>query len=310
MIKIYKSVKGEVKKRKKIEKGCWINLISPSFEEIDEVVKKTSIDKSLILKLKDEEEVPRIEVEDNSTLIVVDCPFVDEKDRNKYITLPLGIIINNDYIVTISSKNPKVLSMIRHNNIKDIDTSFKSRFIIQILYNNTRHYLKYLRSIDKNIDESEQTLYDSTENKELIKVLEIEKSLVYFINSLRDNYILTEKLSKGNIIPLYEEDKDLLEDAQIENRQGIDMANTYREILSSVSDAYATIISNNLNQAMKVLTSITIIFSVPTVISSFLGMNVPFSDFIISKYSYIVILFLSILLSLLLAYILKKKKLL
>lgn len=310
MIRIYKSKAKEIKKIRRVVKDSWINLISPSIEEIDDIVKKTGIDKDLILKLRDEEEVPRVEIEDDSTLIVVDCPFIKEGDKSTYYTLPLGIIFNKDYIVTISSKSQEVIKMLKSNKIKNVDTSFKSRFIIQILYYNTRLYLKYLRLIDKNIDESEETLYHSTENKELIKVLNIEKSLVYFINSLRENYILTEKLSKGNIIPLYEEDLDLLEDAQIENKQGIDMAITYRDILSSVSDTYEAIISNNLNQVMKVLTSLTIIFSVPTMISSFLGMNVPFNDIITSKYSYIIIFIVSLLLSLIFAIYLKKKRLL
>ena len=310
MIRIYKSKAKEIKKIRRVVKDSWINLISPSIEEIDDIVKKTGIDKDLILKLRDEEEVPRVEIEDDSTLIVVDCPFIKEGDKSTYYTLPLGIIFNKDYIVTISSKSQEVIKMLKSNKIKNVDTSFKSRFIIQILYYNTRLYLKYLRLIDKNIDESEETLYHSTENKELIKVLNIEKSLVYFINSLRENYILTEKLSKGNIIPLYEEDLDLLEDAQIENKQGIDMAITYRDILSSVSDTYEAIISNNLNQVMKVLTSLTIIFSVPTMISSFLGMNVPFNDIITSKYSYIIIFIVSLLLSLIFAVYLKKKRLL
>ena len=310
MIRIYKSKNNEVKKVRKITKDSWINLIAPSIEEIDDVVKKTGIDKDLILKLRDEEEVPRIEIEDDSTLIVVDCPFIKEGDRSTYYTLPLGIVFNKDYIITVSSKAQEVIKMLKSNKIKSVDTSFKSRFIIQILYYNTRLYLKYLRLIDKKIDESEETLYHSTDNNELIKVLNIEKSLVYFINSLRENYILTEKLSKGNIIPLYEEDLDLLEDAQIENKQGIDMAITYRDILSSVSDTYEAVISNNLNQVMKVLTSLTIIFSVPTMISSFLGMNVPFNDVITSKYSYIIIFVLSILLSIVFALYLKKKRLL
>ncbi len=311
MIRVYKTKNNMVEKVKRITKDVWIDLVSPTEKEIDEVVKKTGIDKDLLLKLKDEEEVPRIEYEDDSTLIVVDCPFMEKEDeKTSYYTLPLGIVFRKDYIVTISSKKQEVLKLIKDNKIKSLDTSFKSRFIIQILYHNTRLYIKYLRLIDKNINESEEGIYDGAENEELLKVLDIEKGLVYFINSLRENYVLTEKINKGSVIPLYEEDIDLLEDAQIENRQGIDMANTYREILSSVSNAYSTIISNDLNEAMKVLTSITIVFSVPTMISSFLGMNVPFNDLITGKYAYIIIFILSIIVSLVFALYLKRKKLL
>ena len=311
MIKIYKTNSDKkVVRIEEIEKNCWIDLVSPTIDEINEISSKTKIEKSLILKLLDEEEIPRVEFEDNSTLIVVDCPYV-EGNNNRYNTLPLGIIISkNNYILTISSKKQEVLKMIKNGRIKDIQTSMKSRFIIQILYQNAKLYLKYLKSINNNIDRSEKKLYNSTENKELISVLNIEKSLVYFITSLKENDILIEKIYKGNVIEMYEDDYDLLEDAQIENKQGIEMANIYREILSSVSDAYATIISNNLNQAMKILTSITIIFSVPTMIASFMGMNVPLGDFSTMDISFALILICSCILSVILAIYLKRKKLL
>lgn len=311
MIKIYKTNnENKIVKLDKIEKNSWIDLVSPTISEIDEVVKETKIEKDLILKLLDEEEIPRVEFEDNSTLIVVDCPYIEGKD-NKYGTLPLGIIISkNNFLVTISSKKQEVLRMFRSGRIKNIQTSLKSRFLISILYHNAKLYLKYLKMINNNIDKSEKKLYNSTENNELISVLNIEKSLVYFITSLKENDILLEKISKGNVIEMYEEDLELLEDAQIENKQAQEMANIYREILSSVSDAYATIISNNLNQAMKILTSITIIFSVPTMISSFMGMNVKLGKLSVMNYAFIIILAFSGLLSLILAIYLKKKKLL
>ncbi len=311
MIKIYKTDKElNIRKIDDIEKNCWINLVSPSVSEIDDVVKKTKINKDLILKLLDEEEIPRVEIEGNSTLIVVDCPYIEGR-HNKYSTLPLGIIISNDnYILTISSKKQEVLGIIKSGRVKNIQTSMKSRFAIQILYENAKLYLKYLKLINNNIDKSEKNLYNSTENKELISVLNIEKSLVYFITSLKENDILIDKIAKGNIIEMFPDDLDLLEDAQIENKQGIEMANIYREILSSVTDAYATIISNNLNQAMKILTSITIIFSIPTMISSFMGMNVPLGKFENMDLSFAIIIVCSGILAIILAIYLKKKKLL
>lgn len=311
MIKIYKTNnENKIVRLEKIEKNCWIDLVSPNMDEIDEVVSKTKIEKDLILKLLDEEEIPRIEFEDNSTLIVVDCPYIEGKD-NIYSTLPLGIIISkNNFLITISSKKQEVLRMFRSGRVKNIQTSMKSRFLISILYHNAKLYLKYLKMINHNIDKSEKKLYNSTENNELISVLNIEKSLVYFITSLKENDILLEKISKGNILEMYEEDLELLEDAQIENKQAQEMANIYREILSSVSDAYATIISNNLNQAMKILTSITIVFSVPTMIASFMGMNVKLGKLSVMNSAFVIILAFSGLLSLILAIYLRKKKLL
>lgn len=311
MIKIYmEDPNYNILKTNKIKKGCWINLTSPSVEEIEDVSKKTKISKDLILKLLDEEEIPRIEVDGNSTLIVVDCPYIEDKD-NKYATLPLGIITSTDgYLLTISSKKLEVLKSFKNGKIKNLKLDKKSRFIIQILYENAKLYLKYLKMINKNIDSKEKKLYNSTENEELISVLNIEKSLVYFITSLKENDVLIERIVKGNVIEMYEEDLDLLEDAQIENKQAQEMANIYREILSSVSDAYATIISNNLNQMMKILTSITIIFSVPTMISSFMGMNVPLGKLSGLNYAFWIILASSIIFSVILAIYLKKKKLL
>lgn len=309
MYKIYKTDGSFIVKQDKITKNSWIDMISPSMEEIEYVADKTKASKELILKLLDEEEIPRVEFEDDSTLIVIDCPVIEGKD-NRYATLPLGIITTDNYIITISSTKQEVLRVLRSGKIKDIKTSLKSRFIITVLYQNAKLYLKYLKMINKNIDESEQELKESTDNKELLSVLNIEKSLVYFITSLKENDILIEKIFKGNVISMYEEDKELLEDALIENKQALEMANIYREILSSVSDAYATIISNNLNDVMKVLTSITIVFSVPTMVSSFMGMNVKLGKLSSMNCAFLIIFVFSGILSLLLAIYLKKKKLL
>ena len=310
MIRIYKSnVDGFVDKIEKIEKNCWIDLVSPSIEEIDEVSNSTGVEKELILKMLDEEEIPRIEVEDNSTLIVIDTPIIEEK--SKYSTLPLGIIFTKkDYFITISSRKFELLKMFKRGKIKNLRTEQKSRFIISLLLENAKLYLKYLRKIDDRIDEAENDIHSLSDNGELISMLSIEKSLVYFITSLKENKKIIEKISKGNTIKMYEEDIDLLEDASIENEQAIEMANIYREILSSVSNAYESIISNNLNTAMKILTSITIIFSVPSMISSFMGMNVPLGILGTMKYSAFILLAASGALSIIIAIILKWKKLL
>ena len=207
MYKIYKTDGSFIVKQDKITKNSWIDMISPTMEEIEYVAAKTKASKELILKLLDEEEIPRVEYEDNSELIVIDCPVIEGKD-NRYTTLPLGIITTDNYIITISSKKQEVLRVLRSGKIKDIKTSLKSRFIITILFQNAKLYLKYLKMINKDIDESEKELKESTDNKELLSVLNIEKSLVYFITSLKENDILIEKIFKGNIISMYEDDKD------------------------------------------------------------------------------------------------------
>ena len=310
MIKIYKSNnEGFVDRIEKLEKDCWIDLVSPTEEEIDEVCEKTNVEKELVLKMLDEEEIPRIEIEDNSKLIVIDTPIIEES--NKYSTLPLGIIIpKSPYIITISSRKFELLKLFKRGKIKNVRTEMKSRFLIRLLYENAKIYLKYLRKIDDRIDKAEKDLHELSENEELISNLAIEKSLVYFITSLKENKKIIEKISKGNIIKMYEEDTDLLEDAAIENEQAMEMANIYREILSSVSDTYEAIISNNLNTTMKVLTSITIIFSIPTMISSFMGMNVDLGHLASMKYAFVILLVVSIIISIIIAVIFRKKKLL
>lgn len=312
MLKIYKTnVNGEMEKLKKIETNSWINLSNPSIDEIEEVTKKTNIPESLILKVLDYEELPRIENENKATLIVVDVPYIeDKKSKNKYSTIPVGIITKGNYFVTICLKETEILNEFKHNRVKDVDTAKKTRFIIQLLLKIATFYIKYLNLINKEIENKEKSLIKSTSNKELLNLMHIQKSLVYFVTSLKANDIILEKLSKGNIINMYEEDLDLLDDAMIESKQGIETANIYREILASMSDTYASIINNNLNGIMKFLAGITIVLSIPTMISSFMGMNVPLGSLSENPLAFIIILCISILISIIIALILKKKDML
>ena len=285
---------------------------NPSYDEISVVSEKTEIDKELLTKLLDEEELPRIEVDGNSTLIVIDTPYItDSNYKHKYNTKPLGIIINNNgYFVTISLKRQAVLDDFKEGKVKDFNVSKKSKFIYQILLKTSSAYQKELFSINEYINQKEKTLYKSTSNKELVALLNIEKTLVYFLTSLKANDIVLEKLSKGNIINLYKCDNSLIEDCIIENKQSIEMTSIYREILTSMTDTYATIISNNLNDIMKFLAGITIVFSIPTMVASFIGMNVPLGSIGTSNISFLLIIIFSFILSIIIAIILKKKNML
>lgn len=314
MIKIFKnSLKdATIKKIDNIENNCWINLINPSNDEIKLVVDKLGIEEDLITKVLDEEELPRIEKTDEATLIVVDCPYwIDKHIKNKYTTYPLGIIICNDsHIVTVSLKEFSLIKEFEQGKIKTFYTSKKTRFLIQILLKVSSSYLKVLNIVNNDIDVKEKVLYKSTDNKHLVELLDIEKTLVYFITSLKANDLVLEKLSKGNVISMYEEDIEILEDTIIENKQGIEMCNIYKEILSNITDTYATIVSNNLNVAMKFLASVTIVLSIPTMISSFLGMNVNLGSFASSEHSFLIICLLSLLVAVIIAWILKRKNML
>jgi len=307
---IYKKTSSEMKMQelKSITKNSWINLINPNIKEIKEVVGKTNIDENLIMKMLDEEELPRIEVSGKSTLIVIDVPIISS---TKYKTYPLGIIVSKDnYFVTISLKKTEVLGDFLNDKVRDFTTTKRTRFLIQILIRTAATYIRELKNINQDIQIKEKILIKSTGNKHLIDLLSIEKTLVYFITSLKANDVVLEKLTKGSIFNIFEEDLDLLEDANIEIKQAIDMSIIYRDILSSITDTYATIVSNNLNIVMKFLAGITIVFSIPTMISSFLGMNVPLGDFSKNEYSFIIISFISILIALIIGIWLKKKDML
>ncbi|MBQ6538900.1 MAG: magnesium transporter CorA family protein [Bacilli bacterium] len=278
MLKIYKTtaVEKKIKKAKRISVDCWIDMVSPTSEEIDRVIKVTEIDKDLILKMLDEEETPRIEEDDNAILVVVDTPYLEEDDGHfTYNTRPLGIIItNNNYVITVSPSGTNVLNDFKKNRVKNFRTAKKTRFLIQILLYTSSSYQRALKIVNRKIEIKEETLVKSTSNKDLIDMLDLEKTLVYFITSLKANDLVLKKLSKGIVLPLYDEDEDLLQDAIIENKQAIEQSEIYRNILGSITDTYATIVSNNLNQVMKFLAGATIILSIPTMIYSFMGMNV------------------------------------
>lgn len=312
MINIYTTDNNGVNEVNELKKECWINLTNPTIEEIKKVSKETRTDEDLIVKLMDTEELPRIEVGNNATLIVVDTPYVtDTRYKHKYNTEPLGIIINNDgYIITVSLKQQLILDDFKENKVKNFDVNKKTKFLIQILLKVSSAYQKELMSINDYMNKKEKILYKSTNNKELIDLLNVEKTLVYFSTSLKANDVVLEKLSKGNVVTLYEDDNDLMEDAMIENKQAIEMSNIYREILTSMTDTYATIISNNLNDVMKFLAGITIVFSIPTMVASFIGMNVPLGEMGTSNISFVLIIIFSFVLSIIIALILKKKNML
>lgn len=308
MLKVFKtnSVDKKIKKVKKITVDCWMELTTPTNDEIDKVVAKTLVDKDLITKMLDVEELPRIERSGNATLIVVDTPYLDED--HQYTTIPLGIIItDNNYVITVSPKKTTILNAFKQDKVKDFRTAKKTRFLIQILLHTAATYLRVLKQVSRDIDQKEEELKKSTKNKDLVDMLEIEKTLVYFMTSLKSNDVVLGKLSKGNVLPLYENDGELLEDAIIEYKQAMEMATIYKGILLSIKDTYSTVVSNNLNIAMKFLAAATIVLSIPTMISSFLGMNIDLGRITQMDNAFPLVIIISLLTSLIVAILLKKK---
>lgn len=298
---------------KDFRKGSWINLVNPSENEIKKVCENINIQEDFIRDALDFEEKARIDAEedDGTILFVVDVPIIEKSDEtDAYTTMPLGmIVVRDDYFITISLRKNKIIESFEKRKIKNFQTYKKTRFIFQILYLNSSYFLTYLKQINKETEIAEYILKNSMKNKELLKLLSIEKGLVYFTTSLKSNELVMEKTMKGKIVKLYDEDEDILEDAIIENRQAIEMAKIYSDILNGTMDAYASIISNNLNSVMKTLTSITIVLAVPTMISSFWGMNVqlPFQN---NPFGFVIMIFISVVTTLLVTLLLKKKDML
>lgn len=277
MIKYYKTIDNKVTEIEKAETGCWISAISPDEAEVEYLVEKIGLDKGFVKSALDEEESSRIEIEEEQTLIIVDYAISQKEktgDAILYNTMPLGIIVTKNYVVTVSIIDNVVLQEMSNGNIKNVQTALKTRFILLILLRIAAKFLIYLKAIDKMSSQSEKILYKSMKNKELLQLLALEKSLVYFSTSLKANEVTLEKILRGRVIKLYEDDQDLLEDVLIEIKQAIEMANIYSNVLSGTMDTFASVISNNLNIVMKTLTYITLIMEIPTIIFSYYGMNV------------------------------------
>lgn len=312
MIKIFKSSEKETSQIEEYEEGCWVAMTNPSAEELKEVSERYHIDADDLRAALDEDERSRIEEEDGYSLVIVDVPMIEERnDKDWYGTIPMSIIKCDDAIITVCLEDTQVLTAFMDGRVRDFYTYMKTRFIFQILYRNATLYLNYLRIIDRRSDVVEQKMHESTRNSELIELLELEKSLVFFTTSLKGNELVLERLLKSGNIKRYPEDEDLIEDAITENRQAIEMANIYSGILTGTMDTFASIISNNQNMVMKFLTTVTIVLSVPTMIASFYGMNVnlngmPFAG---SKWGFLIVIGISVLISGIVALIFRKKDL-
>ena len=314
MLKIYNTDlnTNEFRKLNDFAIGCWVHLEKPTEEELQKVSSSLGVKKDFLVSILDDDEKPRIDEEDGTKMLLLDVPVKDSsKGLHETKTLPLAIlIVRNDYIVTVALQKYEFLEEFSSGKVKEFYTYKKSRFVIQIIYRLAVLYLKTLRDIDKKIETAESKILTATKNEELVNLLALENSLTYIITALQSNGVVLDKIKKGNVIEMYIEDEDLLDDAIIENSQASNMADLYRGILSSTTDTVATVISNNLNGIMKFLAGITIVVSIPTMVASFMGMNVSFGEFSHNPYSFYLLLFLSILLSVIVALILKKKNML
>lgn len=285
-------------KIKEFRPGSWISLVNPSEEEIATVCSNLKIEDEFIKYPLDYEEQARIDIEDDMTLFVIDVPIIeDNKDEKSYSTMPLGlIVVRDEFFITVSLKKNRIIDAFEKGRVKGMFTYKKTRFLIQILYLNASYYLNDLKKINKEAENTVNVLKKSMKNEKLMQLLNLENSLVYITTSLKANELVMEKTARGKILKSYEEDDEILEDAIIENRQAMEMGKVYSDILGGTMDAYASIISNNLNVVMKLMTSITIVLSLPTLIASIWGMNVAL-PFATNPYGFAIVIGISVIIS-------------
>jgi magnesium transporter len=308
MIQIFKNANGALAEIESKEKDSWIKVTSPTQEEVAKLSRELNIPLAFLMDPLDVDERARVEKDDGYTLAVIRIPWFDEKNAKiPFSTLPLGIIMNSDRIITVCGRDTDVLLDFLVGKVRNFSIEHRVRFLIQVFLRVSLLYLKYLRQINTMTEQVERELHKALKNEELIKLLDIEKSLVFFITSLKSNELMMDRLFRTNIIAIDEDSKELLEDVIIETRQAIEMANIYSSIESGMMDAFASVISNNLNVVLKFLTSVTIILMLPTLVASIYGMNVPL-PFQRSPHAFLIVVGFSFLLSVLVVLIFMKRK--
>jgi len=305
---------GELKEFDQIDHASWINVYPP-FEhgELDRLSQKLNIPLDFITDSLDVDERSRYEKEDDSTLILVNSPILNDDTKENeaiYITVPIGIILTKDHIVTVSSKENPILEKFYDDRVKNFNPADRRLFVIQIFEQNVYRFLECLKKLNLKRNLIEQELYQSSRNAELQQLLRIEKSLVYFVSSLSTNELLKMKMKRTDLLKLGTDDQyvDLFEDIIIDNSQALEMSNVYTNILSGTMEAYASIVSNNLNVIIHRLTIVTIILLLPSMVAGFYGMNLDYLPFNHYRYAFPMIIAISLLLGVGVVWFLSRRK--
>ena len=302
-----------IHEEEKLQDGVWVRMISPTQEECEEIADVLNVDIDDIKAALDEEEGSRIELQDGYTLILVDVPALEVRhEKQVYTTIPLGIILTQDVIVTICTEDTPVLQSFINKRVKEFSTKKRLRFVYQILYNAAANYQSNLRTIDKKRTEIEERVGKDTEDVDIIALHELESTLVYFATSLRANGVVLDRLTRYKRLEQYPEDKELLDDVIVENKQAIEMTVIYRDIINGTRELMSSVIDNRLNNVMKILTSVTIVLAIPTLISGLYGMNVktegmPFAN---SVWGFAIVCVITVVICIISLLILRRKKML
>ena len=304
MIKFYRTDHKVLSEITEYEDNMWVCMTKPTVDETKLIAEDFEIDLADVRAALDDEESSRVEVEDGYTLILVDIPSIEMRnEREAYTTIPLGIILVKDILITVCAEDTPVLDAFIEAKVKEFSTKKRMRFMYQILYRNCMTYQYYLRVMDRRRNLIEQRIQDETEDADLIDLHELESNLVYFATSLRANGVVLDKLARYSSIKQYPEDQELLDDVMVENKQAIEMTGIYRDIISGTRELMTTII-------MKFLAAITIVMAIPTIISGIYGMNVsgkwmPLAE---TPYGFYIVCGIIVLICIIIALILKKKK--
>lgn len=313
MIKYYKTDNQIIHEEERLSDGVWVQMIHPTQQESEMVAQELNVDIDDVRAALDEEESSRIELQDGYTLILVDIPTTEIRhEKQMYSTIPLGIILTQDVIVTICTEDTPVLKNFVMNRVKEFSTKKRLRFVYQILYRTASIYQMNLRIIDKRRTEIEERIGNNTEDMDLIDLHELESTLVYFATSLRANGVVLDRLTRYKRLEQYPEDKELLDDVIVENHQAIEMTSIYRDIINGTRELMSSVIDNRLNNVMKYLTSITIVMAIPTIISGIYGMNVderwmPFAN---TPFGFLIICIIILLTCIITMLVLRRKRML
>jgi len=310
MIQYFKNINNQTIEIDKPENGVWVNLVPPfKEEEFVELSKELQIPIEFLRDSLDIDERPRYEIDDNVRFIIIKTPTENNSFNDSdayYITIPICIILTHNQIVTVNSFDNGAIKKFL-NTFQKRHPDKRNMMVLKVFEKIVQNFMEYLKEINHKRNQYEQSLYDSNSNDDLLKLMRIQKSLVYFVTALRTNEMMMMKLERTNFLGLTEDEKEFLQDLIVDTSQALEMANIYTNILSSTLDAFASIISNNLNNVMKRLTSITIILSLPALVTSIYGMNVPipYAD---SPHAFYIPIILSLSISVIISWYFMKRK--
>jgi len=297
MITIFMSKGNSLESIDELARDSWINVVDPSEDEIAYLCRELNIPQDFVMAALDIDERARTDKEGDAVLILWRVPLYQGRSADiPFTTIPFGVILTTNVVITICKMENDIVQAVVNDQVSGLSVAKRNRFTLQLLLLTASRYLRYLRRINREVDRLEDELQLSMRNEELLELLKYQKSLVYFTTALKSNELMMERLQRSRLFEMYPDDGDLLDDVLTENRQAIEMVSIANDILSQMMDAFASIISNNLNVVMKFLTSVTIVLMLPTLVASFYGMNVrlPLQD---SPYAFLFTLIVSFVLS-------------